>query len=419
MKLKNAMIISAIYIPSICQAEIQPYYEHDKHYATHIFINKHSSTTVKPNESKPTQTEIFIAKTNSKGISYNKYDAFHVSDAGVILNNNEFSADFIINEVVDGATSLINGNIGIAGKAAHVIIANPNGIECHSCSFSNTLSETLVTGKPIIDNEELIGYRLEKSISYLDKRAFGGKPIDHIGKIVFRNENSGSSSHSFNKINIVSNNIILEKGFISSKEDINIYSGKRNVIIKEGASILENGMRTHESRYDLPNRIILGDKNSDLKKQGLISAKNIIINASDMIIDNYGRLESHNSSKKALQLNIDKTIFNNHGYILAKGGYLHLQNKSLFHNNVNGTIGMPYWLDNGKANNRYSATPKDPTNDTLKPMRNLTLDISKDSQLINNGILEAERLYTRDKNMNNIKNDRDDIKLYTKLLKIK
>ncbi|HGN2048058.1 TPA: filamentous hemagglutinin N-terminal domain-containing protein [Proteus mirabilis] len=420
MKLRNAIIIGVIYTPSICQAVVQPSYEYDKHYSNLVFINQDSSTTIKPNEANPNQAEILIAPKNSKGISYNKYDAFQVNDAGVILNNKEVSAETIINEVVDGATSLLAGNIAVAGNAAHVVIANPNGIECHNCSFSNTLSETLSTGKPIIDNDELIGYRLETSISSLDKRAFGGKPIDHIGKIVFSNKDNRSSERPFNKINIISNNINLTEGFIFSKGDINIYSGKRNVIVKEGASILENGMRTHESKHNLPNQIILGDKNGDPKKQGLISSKNIIINASDTTIYNYGSLESSNRSKNAIQLNLNKTIYNNHGYILARGGYLDLQNKSFFHNMESGTIGMQYWLNTGKNNNNYSETyigliPKN----TIIQMKNLTLDISEDSKLINDGVIKTERLYTRDKNMNNIQNNREDIKIYTKLRKIK
>ncbi|WP_234369208.1 hypothetical protein [Proteus mirabilis] len=166
---------------------------------------------------------------------------------------------------------------------------------------------------------------------------------------------------------------------------------------------------------------MLGDKKSDPKKQGLMSAKNIIINASDTTINNYGHLESSRSnSKKAIQLNLDNTRFNNHGYILAKGGYVNLQNNSLLNNMKNGTIGMQYWLDDSHANSKNSSVyvgtiPKD----TIKPMKNLTLDISEDSQLINHGAITAIRLYTRDKNMNNIQNNREDIKFYTKSLKIK
>lgn len=421
MKLRNAIIIGVIYTPSICQAVVQPNYEYDKHYSNLVFINKDSSTTIKPNEANPNQAEILIAPKNSKGISYNKYDRFHVTDAGIILNNKEVAAETIINEVVNGATSFLAGNIAVAGNAAHVVIANTNGIECQSCSFSNTLSETLVTGKPVIDNDELIGYRLETSISFLDKRAFGGKPIDHIGKIVFSNKDDLSSERSFNKINIISNNINLTEGFVFSKGDINIYSGKRNVIIKEGASILEYGMSTHESKHNLPNQIILGNKNSDSEKQGLISAKNIIINASDTTINNYGRLESHNkSSKKAIQLNLNKSTLNNHGYILTKDGYFNLKNKSSLYNMEKGTIGMYYPISTNNTENKYSSAPIELiTKDNIKSIRKLTLDIGKDSQLVNNGVITAVRLYTHDKNMNNIQNNREDIKLYTKLRKIK
>ncbi|OAH93920.1 hemagglutinin [Proteus mirabilis] len=419
MKLRNAIIIGVIYTPSICQAVEKTNY---KYYSDHISINQDSSTIVKPNEINPKQAEILIAPKNSKGISYNKYDTFDVTDAGIILNNKEVAAETIINEVVNGATSFLAGNIAVAGNAAHVVIANPNGIECHNCSFSNTLSETLVTGKPIIDNDELIGYRLETSISSLDKRAFGGKPIDHIGKIVFSNKDNRSSERPFNKINIISNNIKLENGFISSKKDIIIHSGKEEVIIKEGESILkqEYAMRSHIKRDNLPSQIILGDKNGDPKKQGLISSKNIIINASDTTIYNYGSLESSNRSKNAIQLNLNKTIFNNHGYILARGGYLDLKNGSFFHNMESGTIGMPYWLNTGKTNNIYSGIyigliPKD----TISLMKNLTLNISEDSNLINDGIIMTERLHTRDKNMSNIQNNREGVQFYIKLLKIK
>ena len=258
------------------------------------------------------------------------------------------------------------------------------------------------------------------SISSLDFRVFGGKSIKHIGKIVFRNDNSRHPDNSFNNINIISNNINLEKGFISSKGDLNIYSGERRVMIKEGVKIFENAMRTLELRYNLPNKIILGDKNGDYKKQGLVSSKNIIINASDTTIDNYGSLESINSSRKAIQLNLNKTTFNNHGYILTKGGYLNLRHNSFFNNMDNGIIGKHYSLGASTTDNQYNSqdiniVPKN----TVYPINNLTLNISEDSQLINNGTIKAYRLYTHNKKMNNIQNNKQDINLYTKLLKIK
>lgn len=52
-------------------------------------------------------------------------------------------------------------------------------------------------------------------------------------------------------------------------------------------------------------------------------------------------------------------------------------------------------------------------------MKNLTLNISEDSNLINDGIIMTERLHTRDKNMSNIQNNREGVQFYIKLLKIK
>ncbi len=113
MKLRNAIIIGVIYTPSICQAVEQTSYKY-------ISINQDSSTIVKPNEINPKQAEILIAPKNPKGISHNKYDTFDVTDAGIILNNKEVAAETIINEVVNGATSFLAGNIA----------------QCSSCCYS-------------------------------------------------------------------------------------------------------------------------------------------------------------------------------------------------------------------------------------------------------------------------------------------
>lgn len=43
--------------------------------------------------------------------------------------------------------SLINGNVRVEGLKAHVIIANPNGIECNQCSASRVTDFTLISGK--------------------------------------------------------------------------------------------------------------------------------------------------------------------------------------------------------------------------------------------------------------------------------
>lgn len=58
------------------------------------------------------------------------------------------TANLIINEVVGNSRSQLLGKLEVAGQQADVLIANPNGISCDGCSFINTPSITLTTGKP-------------------------------------------------------------------------------------------------------------------------------------------------------------------------------------------------------------------------------------------------------------------------------
>ncbi|KVT75477.1 hypothetical protein WK56_06250 [Burkholderia ubonensis] len=141
----------------------------------------HAQTVLRPDAGAAAQPGITtvggtpvvdITAPNAAGLSHNRFTDYNVGADGLILNNSVTSvqtqlagtiagnaqlggapARVILNEVTGGRASQLNGTTEIAGQAARLIVANPNGIVADGAGFINATRATLVAGKPVFDQD--------------------------------------------------------------------------------------------------------------------------------------------------------------------------------------------------------------------------------------------------------------------------
>lgn len=323
-----------------------------------IVVNENSLAKIK--KANTGALLIAIEKVDDKNVSHNKYDRFDVSKKGVILDNRDVKATYIINEVINnGPMSALKGNINIEGKAAHVIIANPNGIMCKDCQFSNTLSETLVSGTVSRPDDAIAIYHPAEADFKIDKSI--STPESNKGKVTFIKSARSSYDFDFNQLNIVSSRINV-RNRIKSLNDINIFN---NIVAGHylDNSIKQHPILTHSNRTNkIPTnpakkavlKIVKNNKMnnriSNYTTSGIISAGKINLYALNSFIYNHGIIDGEN-----FVFSQQNSKFNNYGLIynvIAPSN----ENKSNIKNIFNGRIIYKLVIaDVGVRNNETSS----------------------------------------------------------------
>ncbi|MDO5658168.1 MAG: polymorphic toxin-type HINT domain-containing protein [Paracoccus sp. (in: a-proteobacteria)] len=165
-----------------------------------------------------------IARPNASGVSHNRYERLDVGSRGAVLNNSASSsttqnagavagnpnladrtASTIVNEVTSSRASRLQGTVEVAGSRAQVVIANPNGIDCDGCNFSNTSSATLTTGRPTIN-----GGAIELDVSS--------------GAISIGRRGLDGAAGNVSAVNLIGRMVVID-GKVTAVDEINVQGG--------------------------------------------------------------------------------------------------------------------------------------------------------------------------------------------------
>ncbi len=204
---------------------------------TAVFGGPFSSfAQVQPQAGGPTRTEaaangvpvVQIAAPNPGGVSHNRFDDYNVGRQGQVLNNSAGttqtqlagyiqgnsnlqpgqSARLILNEVTSSNRSMLQGHVEVAGAAAQVIIANPNGITCDGCGFINTTRGVLTTGTPLFGGD-------------------GSLSAFQVGRGTIRLEGAGLDADNLQRIDLLARAVEINAGLWA--KEANVVTGTNQI----------------------------------------------------------------------------------------------------------------------------------------------------------------------------------------------
>ncbi|MDR5609756.1 filamentous hemagglutinin N-terminal domain-containing protein [Arsenophonus sp.] len=259
-------------------------------------INNNSVSLKQPTEIISSNKEINLKSTNksltinilpavSKGqfkISHNIYEKFNVNEYGIKINNaTNTPANLIISEVISAEKSNINGNITILGNnKPHLIIANPNGINCSNrCSMTNVNTVSLITS-PFEENKpsnQLIDNMREKHIH-------------------FKNINQENFTDA-NKIQLLARSVKLESSQLNVN-NITIAVDDNNVINNSVSPMtkLSATKAVHITDNNLQNSRPSRNARLTIDRHSAINSKHSYFKIKNGIFNNAGTLASNQNS---------------------------------------------------------------------------------------------------------------------------
>ncbi|EKN6261320.1 filamentous hemagglutinin N-terminal domain-containing protein [Yersinia enterocolitica] len=236
-------------------------------HATNIIVdktaakNQQANITIKPNilSLAPCRsaigcgekTTINIQSPDKNGLSHNKYTKFDVPHhKDVVILNNELSkrrngnpnlvtssATIILNEVRSSQASRLAGKVQLFGQDAHVIIANPSGIDCHGCSFTDMSHLTLTTGMPYFNrHNKLQGFKILDGDININNGIAYQSGLNHLG----RGEKSAYLDLFSNTLNVDGNVTADDVFIIAGKNKIKLASAGKKMGITSLISYLSS-----------------------------------------------------------------------------------------------------------------------------------------------------------------------------------
>jgi len=296
-----------------------------------------------------------IVRPNSAGISHNKFTDYNVSTDGLILNNSKTlgtsqlggiilgnpnlasgnQATKIINEVTSTNPSSLQGMTEVFGQSADVIVANPNGITCRGCSFTNTPKATLTTGTPQLDST---GALTNLSINR--------------GTITIEGEGFNNSD---GKAQILSRAIQVNAGIQAG--EIEIISGRNDHNPQTGITTTKADDGSTKPSFAIDSSALGGMYAGKITLKGTENgvgfrlSGDMAASVNDLVITNSGKIEIKNV---AAQRNIQVTT--NNGHDIDIDGVVTSEGETNLNSSANINLNVDTTIESAGVNTNLTAT---------------------------------------------------------------